>query len=114
MRWGGGEQRTLDNVMPMLKTLLGVKKDPGMLHIKTHERALPLYHGAYSQRLQAIDQRLDGLPGLYLEANYRGGVSVRDRILRAELVARRILRQTHSLPQLTVSVQRPPLAVPSI
>lgn len=111
---GWGEQRTLDNVMPMLKTLLGVKKDPGMLHIKTHERALPLYHGAYSQRLQAIDQRLDGLPGLYLEANYRGGVSVRDRILRAELVARRILRQRHSLPQLTVSVQRPPLAVPSI
>jgi hypothetical protein len=31
------------------------------------------------------------LPGLYLEANYRGGVSVRDRIARSQIVANQIL-----------------------
>jgi hypothetical protein len=53
---------------------------------------LPLYHGAYSQLLTAIDRRLGVLPGLYLEANYKGGVSVRDRIRCADLAATRILR----------------------
>ena len=98
------EQRSLDHVMPMLKTLLGVKKEPGLLHIKTHERGLPLYHGAYSDRLSAIDERLDKLPGLHLEANYRGGVSVRDRILRAEMVAHQIVEQLHHKRHEPVSI----------
>jgi oxygen-dependent protoporphyrinogen oxidase len=84
--------RTLDAVMPMLRALLGVRTEPDMLHIESHARALPLYHGAYSQRLAAMDRRLAILPGLYLEANYKGGVSVRDRILCADLTASRILR----------------------
>jgi oxygen-dependent protoporphyrinogen oxidase len=89
--------RTLDTVMHMLRVLLGIKVGPEMLHIVSHARALPLYHGAYSQRLAAIDRRLAALPGLYLEANYKGGVSVRDRILRADLMATRILRHRNSV-----------------
>lgn len=88
--------RTLDAVMPMLRALLGIKVEPDMLHIDSHARALPLYHGAYSQRLAAMDRRLAILPGLHLEANYKGGVSVRDRILCADLAASRILRHRDS------------------
>jgi len=88
--------RTLDAVMPMLRALLGIKVEPDMLHIESHARALPLYHGAYSQRLEDVDRRLAMLPGLYLEANYKGGVSVRDRILCADLAAGRILRHRAS------------------
>jgi oxygen-dependent protoporphyrinogen oxidase len=89
---GWDATRSLDAVMHMLRALLGVKVEPDMLHIKSHARALPLYHGAYSQLLTAIDRRLGVLPGLYLEANYKGGVSVRDRIRCADLAATRILR----------------------
>jgi oxygen-dependent protoporphyrinogen oxidase len=85
--------RTLDAVMGMLRPLLGVRKTPGLLHIERHTRALPLYHGAYTQRLAAIERCLSTLPGLHLEANYKGGVSVRDRILRGEQAAERILKQ---------------------
>ncbi|MDH3715364.1 MAG: protoporphyrinogen oxidase, partial [Gammaproteobacteria bacterium] len=85
--------RTLDAVMGMLRPLLGVRKTPELLHIERHNRALPLYHGAYTQRLAAIDRCLVTLPGLHLEANYKGGVSVRDRILRGEQAAERILKQ---------------------
>jgi oxygen-dependent protoporphyrinogen oxidase len=88
--------RTLDAVMHMLRAVLGIKVEPDMLHIESHARALPLYHGAYSQRLAGIDRRLAILPGLYLEANYKGGVSVRDRILCADLAASRILRHRDS------------------
>ncbi len=91
--------QVLDNVMPMFTNLFGIKNDPRMLHIKTHSRALPLYHGAYAQRLQNIQECLARLPGLYLEGNYKGGVSIRDRILCAEAVSKRILahadRQKH-------------------
>jgi len=39
-----------------------------------------------------MDRRLAVLPGLYLEANFKGGGSVRDRILCADQAAGRILR----------------------
>jgi oxygen-dependent protoporphyrinogen oxidase len=99
--------RCLDSVMHMLHRLLGISADPDLLHIETHARALPLYHGAYSQRLQAIEQRLRGLPGLYLEANYKGGVSVRDRILCADALARRILQQRARKMQQSNNMQNP-------
>lgn len=93
---GWDATRTLDALMHMLRAVPGIKAEPDMLHIETHARALPLYHGAYSQRLAAIDRRLAILPGLHLEANYKGGVSVRDRILCADLAASRILRHRES------------------
>ena len=87
------EQRCLDAVMPMMRDLMAVDGDPEMVRIVTHRQGLPLYHGNYSARLARITARLCQLPGLHLEANYRGGVSVRDRILNAQSVAQRILRQ---------------------
>jgi len=98
------EQRCLDAVIPMLRELLGAAGDPEMVRVETHRRGLPLYHGNYSMRLTRIDDRLGRLPGLQLAANYRDGVSVRDRILAAQAVARRSLRQrqtgTCSFPKL--------------
>lgn len=91
-------QRSLDEVIKMLRVLLGIQVAPQMLHIDSHARALPLYHGAYSQQLAAIDQRLEILPGLHLEANYRGGVSVRDRILCAQSVTTRVLQRRGNIP----------------
>ena len=41
--------------------------------------------------MQAIAARLHHIPGLHLEANYRGGVSVRDRLVCGHAVANRIL-----------------------
>jgi len=91
--------RSTDAVLHMLRTLLGARGEPDMVHVETHERGLPLYHGAYSALLAAIDRRLESLPGLHLEANYRGGVSVRDRIACAERAAVRILREREAAAQ---------------
>jgi len=102
-----GATRSLDTVMHMLGALLGIKADPDMLHIETHTHALPLYHDAYSQKLEVIEQRLQKLPGFYLEANYRGGVSVRDRILRAELVAGNILKQQNKMSRARAFTHKP-------
>ena len=57
-----------------------------------------LKEATINRRIAAINARLQLFSGLHLEANYKGGVSVRDRILRAEKVAARILQQLHDTP----------------
>lgn len=84
------DERSIDQAMRGLRRLLGLRGDPEMVHIDRHERALPLYHGAYPKRLRAIASRLAALPGLHLAASYWGGVSVSDRMIRACATARRI------------------------
>ena len=46
-----------------------------------------MYHGQYTLRQQMIQQQLALLPNLYLQANYLGGVSIRDRIVCARSLA---------------------------
>ncbi|VAX11297.1 Protoporphyrinogen IX oxidase, aerobic, HemY [hydrothermal vent metagenome] len=85
------DTRSISEALKALSPLLGIKGDPEMVHIDRHHEALPLYHGAYHARMQSIEERLQHLPGLHLEANYRGGVSVRDRITCGHAAAQRIL-----------------------
>ncbi|HFC53679.1 MAG TPA: protoporphyrinogen oxidase [Gammaproteobacteria bacterium] len=87
------EQRLVEALCRDLQPILGLRGEPEWLRIDRHQRALPLYHGAYQRRLALIEQRLRALPGLHLAANYMGGVAVRDRILCGAGLARRIARQ---------------------
>jgi len=82
--------RSVNQILEVISPLLGIRGDPEMVRIDRHHSALPLYHGRYYGRMRAITDRLQQLPGLHLEANYRGGVSVRDRIACAYNVAKRI------------------------
>ncbi len=90
---GWDDTRIVDEALGTLRPLLDLKTEPEMLRIDRHCQALPLYHGAYQARMQAIDQRLQQIPGLHLEANYKGGVSVRDRLACGHAVADRILAE---------------------
>ena len=85
------EEQCLQSTLSSLTPLLGIKADPEMVRVDRQPQALPLYHGRHQARLQAIAERLQHYPGLHLEANYRGGVSVRDRIARSRIVAKQIL-----------------------
>lgn len=98
---GWNEELTISNAIKTLQPLLKLKADPEMVQVIQHQQALPLYNGAYPARLQAIDEQLQQLPGLYLEANYRGGVSVRDRMARGKLLAQQILEQQLQLSKTT-------------
>lgn len=95
------DDHSADTVMQELSTLLRIGTAPEMVHINRHRRALPLYHGAYHGRSKEIAKRLQHLPGLHLEANYLGGVSVRDRIVCSNNAAKRILSAISHSPRLT-------------
>lgn len=84
------DTRCIDAVMGDLGKLLGVNIDPEFAHIKRHSQALPLYHGAYLNRWQEINRHLSRLPGLHIEGNFCGGVSIRDRISRGQMLADKI------------------------
>jgi len=86
-------QQRIDQVHKELKALLGIQGQPTWAKVNHHDRALPLYHGHYRQHQQAIERALQAHPGLYLQANYLGGVSVRDRILCAQQLAMQLNRQ---------------------
>jgi oxygen-dependent protoporphyrinogen oxidase len=85
------DERLVGETLKTLRPLIGLEADPEMVRIDRHREALPLYHGAYQARMQAISARLQHIPGLHLEANYRGGVSVRDRLACGHAVANKIL-----------------------
>ncbi len=84
------DERLLDAVLADLRPLLGVRGDADYLRVERHPQALPQYYGHYGARLRALDTRLALLPGIELAANYRGGVSVRERIAHGLIAAERL------------------------
>lgn len=97
------DDRKIAATLQALRPLLGLRGEPEMVHIDHHARALPLYHGAYRRQMQALEQQLSHWPGLHLEANYRGGISVRDRIVRALHASERILHALDAPAPVTYS-----------
>ncbi len=86
-------ERVVAVVRRDLGPIIGLHGEPEWVHIDRHPQALPLYHGDYQRRLSTIERRLQRLPGLHLTANYRGGISVRDRIVCGAKTAAEIARQ---------------------
>jgi oxygen-dependent protoporphyrinogen oxidase len=97
--WDDG--RSVAEILRAITPLLNIQGEPEMLRIDRHDRALPLYHGNYYGRMRALIDRLQQLPGLHLEANYRGGVSVRDRIACAYIAAKNIADELAPSPPLS-------------
>lgn len=90
-------------ILQVLRPLRGIRGESEMVQIDRHRHTLLLYHGAHRDRMKAVTQRLRCLPELHLEANYRGGISVRDRIVCADAAARRILTGLQPSSDATVS-----------
>jgi oxygen-dependent protoporphyrinogen oxidase len=84
------DERSVTEILNVITPLLNVRDEPEMVRIDRHHSALPLYHGNYHGRMKSLTDRLQQIPGIQLEANYRGGVSVRDRIMCARIAAKRI------------------------
>ncbi len=103
------KSRLADETLLALTPLLDLKGGPEMVRIDRHAQALPLYHGAHLARDRAITEQLQNLPGLHIEANYRGGVSVRDRIARGQQLAQKITSQL----AITANKNKLPSLIPS-
>lgn len=98
------DDRCIAAVLAALGPLMKIDTAPERVWIERHERALPLYHGAYCGRLLQIERCLQRWPGLHLAANYAGGVSVRDRIAVGFALAQRLRTALADSPRLAPPV----------
>ena len=80
----------VDQTLSALEKLCGLNGAPEMVRINRHHQGLPLYHGNYHQLTRSINRYADCCTGLYFAANYLQGISIRDRIIQAKMVAGRI------------------------
>ena len=87
------DERSVDTVLGDIGSILGIKAGPEMVHVHRDHQALPLYHGDYYRHCKAIRNRVEQLPGLYLQANYLGGISIRDRLVNSKATAKQIMEQ---------------------
>jgi oxygen-dependent protoporphyrinogen oxidase len=81
------DQSLVETLLHDLSPLLDIRGDPEYFRIDRHRQGLPMYHGNYQERLNRIQAELGKHPGLYLAANYLGGVSVRERIHKGKQLA---------------------------
>ncbi len=87
------DERSVDTVLGDIGSILGIKARPEMVYVHRDHQALPLYHGSYYSRCNAIRNRVEQIPGLHLQANYLGGISIRDRLLASKATALQIMEQ---------------------
>ncbi len=106
------DQRSVTEILKVINPMLDICGAPEMVRIDRHHKALPLYHGNYYGRMRAVADRLAQIPGLHLEANYRGGVSVRDRIACGYIAAHRIAEELAMLHSSRKKVSSFPLVAP--
>jgi protoporphyrinogen/coproporphyrinogen III oxidase len=77
-------------VQDELTSLLGVRAAPQRVWVNRWQRAIPQYTLGHLARLAAIDEAERALPGLFLCANYRGGIAVADCIKSSRAAADRV------------------------
>ncbi|MCW8884470.1 MAG: protoporphyrinogen oxidase [Motiliproteus sp.] len=82
-------ERVIDDLSKVFKTHLA----PEMVRVVRHTQALPLYHGHYYAICRQLQQHSQTLGSLHLAANYIGGVSIRDRILKGHQISNAIQQQ---------------------
>lgn len=85
------DEEVYATVFADLDRALGIRGEPIYRHIRRWPRAIPQYELGH-QRFVDLATRLEGENlGLHLLANFLGGVSVPDRILRANQLANAVL-----------------------
>jgi oxygen-dependent protoporphyrinogen oxidase len=66
-----------------------VSGDPLTAHVVRWDRAIPQYNLGYQSVLDGIASLEQSVPGLFLCANYRGGIAVGDCVMSGEKIAAR-------------------------
>ncbi len=87
---GWEDGRLVNAVRAELKVSMGISAPPIYEKIIRWDRAIPQYHVGHLDRLRRMDQRLSGLPGLFLGGNAYRGVALNDCTEQGEILAERV------------------------
>lgn len=87
------DDELLDLALHDLATTMGIEAPPEMVQIYRHPRAIPQYTLGHLERLRALRDRLQRLPGLLLHGNGYRGVALNDSLRLAGEIAEAALRR---------------------
>jgi oxygen-dependent protoporphyrinogen oxidase len=65
-----------------LRDIMGIAAEPVLARSFFHDRGIPQYLVGHGKRLDRIDARLAGLPGLHLNSNAYRGIALNDCVLQ--------------------------------
>jgi len=74
-----------------LRETMGIRTEPVFTRVFRHPRAIPNYNVGHGRRLEKIQARLLGLPGLVLTGNAFRGIGINDCTRNALVAAREAL-----------------------
>ncbi|MDO4706813.1 MAG: protoporphyrinogen oxidase [Porphyromonadaceae bacterium] len=80
-------------VRERLRTILGIERQPDLLHIARHQYAIPQYEASTDDRLRAIEEIERSYRGLSLAGGIRDGIGMADRVAQAWYVTETLCRE---------------------
>jgi oxygen-dependent protoporphyrinogen oxidase len=87
----GHDAGLVDRARDDLRAALGVTAEPVLTRLARHPASMPQYHVGHPARVEAIERRLDVLPGLALAGGAYRGVGIADCVRSGERAAGRAL-----------------------
>lgn len=81
-----------------LRSIMGFDAQPEQTRVSYWDRAMAQYTVGHSERIEAITERLAGLPGLHIGGNAFEGIGIPDCIRRSKAIVSRILDQSSATP----------------
>src|SRR3989304_1922683 len=84
------DRELVNMVLRDLRFILGIDEKPDFVQIIRHTKAIPQYTVGHQSHIEAVQENLKVIPGLYLAGNYINGVSVGHCIAEATQLASRL------------------------
>lgn len=85
------DAQLVDCMKRELHPLLGIRKGPDFLRIYRHNRGIPQYTLGHDQRLRALDEGEQAMPGLVFAGNAYRGIGLNDCVVSAQRAVDKIL-----------------------
>ena len=79
-----------------LSEAMGFEARPGTFRVQRWERAMAQYEVGHQKRLDAVNGRLRGLPGLYVGGNGFTGIGIPDCVRRSRSIAEQVAERTEA------------------
>lgn len=86
------DEELLQGVRADLLAAMGISKPPSFSRVIRHSHAIPQYTVGHGKRLELLDGRLQGLPGLLLTGNAFKGVGLNDCVAASQATVQRALQ----------------------
>lgn len=93
-----GDDELVGLVRGDLERLTGCRTVPALVRVARHPAAIPQLVVGHLERMAAVRQQLERVPGLHLAGNYLRGVGIKDAVASGESAAEAVIQLKRAKP----------------